>query len=63
MRDWLDRLLTWDEQHDGTPRALLKLLRKEAPLTSLTATDKQLLEVIADGDWVHEDDLRKRLGW
>lgn len=63
MPAWLDRLLTWDEQNDGTQPGLRDDSRKKAPPKALTMSDRRLLDSIADGSWVHEDDLRKRLGW
>lgn len=62
MPAWLDRLLTWDEHNDGTQPAL-RDPRKKAPPESLTMSDRELLDAIADGTWVHEDTLREKLKW
>lgn len=61
MRGWLDRLLTWDEKHDGTPRGSDP--RKKAPPQTLTPPERQLLDTLADGEWLHEIELRRRLRW
>jgi hypothetical protein len=60
---WLDRLLTWDEANDGTPKAAPYRRPGDKPWRMLGMKDRQLLDAIADGIWVHEDTLRRRLKW
>ncbi len=57
---WITDVLDWDESQDPS-QAPDKALT--APWRALGARDRQLLDLLADGEWVSEVSLRGKLGW
>jgi len=55
---WMKDVFDWDEERD--PAAVRKAL---VPWSRLGATDRQLLDALADGVWTHEKALRGFLRW
>ena len=55
---WMKDVFDWDEERD--PAAVRKAL---VPWNRLGATDRQLLDALADGVWTNEKALRGFLSW
>lgn len=51
-------VLEWDEHHDPAQTPV-----RVTPWRMLGTYDRQLLDVLADGTWLHEDSLRRLLRW
>lgn len=58
----VDDVLTWDERRDPAA-APVKLRPRPARWDRLSASERRLLDVLADGLWLSEGMLRRHLGW
>jgi hypothetical protein len=56
---WLRKVLDWDESQDPTQAPNNR--PAERPWRMLNRRDRELLDAIADGTWVHEEKLREQL--
>lgn len=58
----VDEVLTWDEGQDPTA-APVKVQPRPARWAQLSASERCLLDALADGVWAPEKALRQQLKW